>query len=71
MDHDVKECLQWIRSKETLRPEEKQFGAWLQALPKQNLKSHLILATGYGGHRVEEVVDKTNDRLASIPKAPT
>ena len=29
LDHAEKECLQWIRSKETLRPEEKQFGAWL------------------------------------------
>ena len=36
MDHNEKECLQWIRSKETLRPEEKQFGAWLRASPKRN-----------------------------------
>ena len=34
VDHDEKECLQWIRSRETLRPEEKQFGAWLRASPK-------------------------------------
>ena len=29
------------------------------------------MATGYGGHRVEGVEDKTKDRLASIPKVPT
>ena len=36
MDHNEKECLQWIRSKETLRPKEKQFGAWLRASPERN-----------------------------------
>ena len=34
MDNDEKEFLQWIRSKETLRLEEKQLGAWLRASPE-------------------------------------
>ena len=29
VDHDERDCLRWVSSKETLRPEEKQFGPWL------------------------------------------
>ena len=71
MDHDEKECLLWIRSKETLRLEEKQFGAWLRASPERNQKPQLIMATVHGGHRVEGVETKTKERLVSNPKAPT
>ena len=31
VDHDERDCLQGLQSKETLRPEEKQFGPWLRA----------------------------------------
>ena len=31
VDHDERDCLRWVSSKETLRPEEKQFGPWLWA----------------------------------------
>ena len=36
IDHDEKDCLQWIRSKDTLRPEEKQFGPWSRASQDKN-----------------------------------
>ena len=71
VDHDEKECLQWIRSRETLRPEEKQFGVWLQASPERNQKPQLIVAMSHGSYREEGVFDKTNDRVVSIPKEPT
>nr|XP_023917062.1 uncharacterized protein LOC112028599 [Quercus suber] len=31
VDHDEKDCLQGIRSKDALRPDENQFGPWLRA----------------------------------------
>lgn len=31
VDHDERDCLLWIRSKETIRTEDKQFGPWLRA----------------------------------------
>ena len=31
VDHDERDCLLWIRSKETLRAEDKQFGPWMRA----------------------------------------
>lgn len=31
VDHDERECMQGLRSNNTLRPEEKQFGQWLHA----------------------------------------
>ena len=30
VDHDERECMLWIRSKETLRTEDKQFGPWMR-----------------------------------------
>ena len=36
IDHDEKDCLQWIQSKDTLRPEEKQFGPWSRASQDKN-----------------------------------
>lgn len=31
VDHDERECMQGLRSNDTLRPKEKQFGQWLHA----------------------------------------
>ncbi|XP_030923329.1 uncharacterized protein LOC115950238 [Quercus lobata] len=36
IDHDERDCLMWIRSKDTLRPEEKQFGPWLHVSQDKN-----------------------------------
>ena len=71
VDHDEKECLQWIRSRETLRSEEKQFGAWLWASPERNQRPQLIVATSHSSRGEEGAFDKTNDRVASIPTEPT
>lgn len=31
VDDDERDCLRWVSNKETLRPEDKQFGLWLRA----------------------------------------
>ncbi|KAK7851589.1 hypothetical protein CFP56_041492 [Quercus suber] len=68
MDHDEKDCLQWIRSKESLRLEEKQFGVWLRATPERSQKAQLIKVMRNGGRREDGDVDKTGDRMVSIPR---
>lgn len=32
IDHDKRECMLWMHSKESLRVEDKQYGPWLQAM---------------------------------------
>ena len=48
VDHDERDCMQWVRSKDTLRPEEKQFGPWLRATPDRVQKPQIITATTNG-----------------------
>lgn len=45
VDHDERDCLQWTRSKETLRPEEKQYGPWLRATQDRLQRPQLVLAS--------------------------
>ncbi|XP_075663231.1 uncharacterized protein LOC142632775 [Castanea sativa] len=50
VDHDERDCIQWMRSGETLRAEEKQYGPWLRATPKRLQKPQLRVAIkGDGG----------------------
>ena len=42
VDHDEKDCLQWFRSKDTLRSEEKQFGPWLRATQDKTQRPQLV-----------------------------
>ncbi|KAK9996183.1 hypothetical protein SO802_020869 [Lithocarpus litseifolius] len=45
VDHDERDCLQWIRSKETLRPKDKQYGPWLRASQDRLQRPQLVLAS--------------------------
>lgn len=45
VDHDERDCLLWIRSKETIRTEDKQFGPWLRATQDRTQKPQLIVAS--------------------------
>ncbi|XP_075675045.1 uncharacterized protein LOC142644284 [Castanea sativa] len=45
VDHDERDCLQWICSKETLRAEDKQFGAWLCAAPERIQRPQTVIAS--------------------------
>ena len=62
IDHDERDCLQGFRSKETPRPEEKQFGPWLRANPDKHQKTVLITAGKYGESRNGEVEPETMAR---------
>ena len=31
VDHDERDCMMWIRSKEAIKSDEKQYGPWLRA----------------------------------------
>lgn len=62
IDHDEKDCLQWIRSKDTPRPEEKQFGPWLRASQNKNQKSQLVMAEKSGETRSVMGVKKNIER---------
>uniref|UniRef100_A0A7N2R7P6 DUF4283 domain-containing protein n=1 Tax=Quercus lobata TaxID=97700 RepID=A0A7N2R7P6_QUELO len=70
-DHDEKECLQWIQSKESLRPEEKQFDVWMRATSERSQKSQLVEGMRKGGRREDDDVDKKVDRMVSIPRKST
>ena len=54
IDHDERDYLQWIRSRDTLRPEEKQFGPWLRASQEKNQKPQLVMAEKQGENRSGE-----------------
>lgn len=41
-------CMQWVRRKDTLRPEEKQFGPWLRATLGKVQKPQTITAMTNG-----------------------
>ena len=45
VDHDERDCIQWIQSKETLRSEDKQFGAWLRASPDRLQRPQLVITS--------------------------
>ncbi|KAK7840314.1 hypothetical protein CFP56_016832 [Quercus suber] len=62
IDHDERDCLQGFRIKETLRPDEKQFGPWLRANPDKHQKSLLIIAMDNGIRRTKDVETESWDR---------
>lgn len=61
IDRDERDCLQWIRSKDTLRPEEKQFGPWLRASQDKNQKPQLVTAEKHGENRFRVGVKEDMD----------
>ncbi|KAK9998771.1 hypothetical protein SO802_018374 [Lithocarpus litseifolius] len=44
-DHDERDCIQWMQSKETFKAEDKQFGAWLRASPDRLQRPQLVVAS--------------------------
>ena len=49
VDHDERDCLLWIRSKEILRAEDKQYGPWLRATQERLQRPQLVMASRLGG----------------------
>ena len=47
LDHDEKECLEWMRSEGPIRAEEKQYGPWLRATIDRLQKPHVVLGQQY------------------------
>ncbi|KAL0008718.1 hypothetical protein SO802_010220 [Lithocarpus litseifolius] len=45
VDHDERDCIQWMRIKEMLKAEDKQFGAWLRASPDRLQRPQLVIAS--------------------------
>lgn len=42
LDHDEKECIEWIRRAVPLKAEDKQYGPWLRAIPNRLQKTHMV-----------------------------
>lgn len=61
INHDEKDCKQWMRSKESLWAEEKQYGPWLWATPGCVQKPQLVVALKYEGR--EEYKEKEGKEL--------
>ena len=45
IDHDEKDCMQWMRSKESLKAEDKQYGPWLRATSERVQRPQLVVAS--------------------------
>ena len=43
LDHDEKECIEWMRSEGPIRAEEKQYGPWLRATLDRLQKPHVVI----------------------------
>ena len=43
LDHDEKECIEWIRRAVPLKAEDKQYGPWLRANPDRLQKTHMVI----------------------------
>lgn len=54
VDHNERDFMQWVRSNDTHRLEEKQFGPWLLATPERLQKSQMITTTTNGESGREE-----------------
>lgn len=54
VDHDERDFMQWVRSNDTRRLEEKQFGPWLRATPERLQKSQMITTMTNGESGREE-----------------
>lgn len=44
MDHDERDWMLWIRSKEALRVDEKQYGLWLRASQERLQRLQMVMA---------------------------
>ena len=53
VDHDERNCTQWLRSKEIFRAEDKQFGAWLHTSQDRLQRPQLVLAAKRSGEGKE------------------
>ena len=67
VDHDERNCLQGLQSKETLRPEEKQFDPWLHAIQDKLQKPLIVIAARNEVTRIKEAETKSGEhRLVGI-----
>ena len=51
IDHDEKDCMQWMRSKESLKAEDKQYGPWLRATSERVQRPQLVVALKNEGRK--------------------
>ena len=51
IDHDEKDCMQWMRSKESLKAEDKQYGPWLRATSERVQRPQLVVASKNEGRK--------------------
>lgn len=52
VDHDERDCMMWIRSKEAIKADEKQYGPWLRASQERLRRPQMVMAArneGVGG----------------------
>lgn len=45
VDHNKKDCMQWMHNKESLRAEDKQYGLWLRAVLDCVQRPQLVIAS--------------------------
>ena len=51
IDHDEKDCMQWMRSKESLKAEDKQYGPWLWAMSERVQQPQLVVVSKNEGRK--------------------
>ena len=64
LDHDEKECLEWMRSVGPIRAEEKQYGPWLHATHDRLQKLHVVL-----GDRKSTRLNSSHERRSRMPSS--
>ena len=52
IDHDEKDCIDWICSACPIHSEDKQYGPWLRVIPDRLQKTHVVLGSKLGRERV-------------------
>ena len=48
IDHNEKDCIEWIRIADSINLEDKQYGPWLRAIPDRLQKTHVVLGQRIG-----------------------
>ena len=75
LDHDEKECIEWIRRVVPLKAEDKQYGPWLRVIPDRLQKTHMVTEmqagerakTGQmGSERADGVKQSDKQPVASV-----
>ncbi|KAK9998173.1 hypothetical protein SO802_017776 [Lithocarpus litseifolius] len=61
VDHDERDCLQGLRSKETLQPEEKQFDPWLRATQEKLQKPLIVTAARNEAMKISEAENQLRE----------